>query len=346
MDGSDLRFHGSPVVIDVEDIASEGGNFPNADVISLTDGSESESFSPGQSASNNFIRCPQSSHRPLVPTEWIRKRLASCFGDAHASSSSVGSAIGPSDNPSPAASSSDTLPSQRPIFVASQAHDIPINSPMIGPTGSDHGDVRLNDVAPQDRSSSSASEPQHPEASTVDLHQLERDRQTRRQDNSDSGQEGEAPKDEEIEDEEMPVFGPQLAPVEIDLTNGCPGCVFAFTNNCVGNEHEEPGPVVISGHQAMACDSCARSKRLRKRPREVIEIQDDPGHEEVVNQLWDTLTCPICMQKFSSQFSDPSSTICGHLFCHECIAMAVRTKRQCPTCRRPLDMRGFHPVFL
>ncbi|RWS08056.1 E3 ubiquitin-protein ligase RNF4-like protein [Dinothrombium tinctorium] len=40
------------------------------------------------------------------------------------------------------------------------------------------------------------------------------------------------------------------------------------------------------------------------------------------------------------------STICGHLFCENCIRTSIRTKKECPTCRRRLTARGIHPIFI
>ncbi|KAM8825963.1 E3 ubiquitin-protein ligase TRIM21-like [Synchiropus picturatus] len=44
------------------------------------------------------------------------------------------------------------------------------------------------------------------------------------------------------------------------------------------------------------------------------------------------LICSICL----SAFSDPVSTPCGHNFCLSCITLHLKTKSECPSCRRRL----------
>ncbi|KAJ3678293.1 hypothetical protein LUZ60_002096 [Juncus effusus] len=55
-----------------------------------------------------------------------------------------------------------------------------------------------------------------------------------------------------------------------------------------------------------------------------------------------TFNCPVCM----NPLTEPSSTICGHIFCKECITMAIKAQKKCPTCRRKLNASNFHRVYL
>ncbi|THU52300.1 hypothetical protein C4D60_Mb10t02540 [Musa balbisiana] len=52
--------------------------------------------------------------------------------------------------------------------------------------------------------------------------------------------------------------------------------------------------------------------------------------------------CPICMDTLV----EPSSTICGHIFCCSCIKASVKSQKKCPTCQRKLSMSNFHRVYL
>lgn len=54
------------------------------------------------------------------------------------------------------------------------------------------------------------------------------------------------------------------------------------------------------------------------------------------------IKCPICLDTISEE----TTTTCGHLFCKPCIALAVQTKKCCPTCRRKLGKSGYHRVYL
>ncbi|RZR75851.1 hypothetical protein BHM03_00000397 [Ensete ventricosum] len=44
--------------------------------------------------------------------------------------------------------------------------------------------------------------------------------------------------------------------------------------------------------------------------------------------------------------AEPSSTICGHIFCSSCIKASVKSHKKCPTCQRKLSMSNFHRVYL
>uniref|UniRef100_A0A0A9CMV4 RING-type domain-containing protein n=1 Tax=Arundo donax TaxID=35708 RepID=A0A0A9CMV4_ARUDO len=53
-------------------------------------------------------------------------------------------------------------------------------------------------------------------------------------------------------------------------------------------------------------------------------------------------TCPVCWNKLE----EPSTTICGHIFCAECIKQAIQVHKKCPTCRRSLRSNNFHRIYL
>lgn len=55
-----------------------------------------------------------------------------------------------------------------------------------------------------------------------------------------------------------------------------------------------------------------------------------------------TFTCPVCM----NAMVEPSSTICGHVFCKGCIKAAIQVQKRCPNCRRKLTVNNFHRVYL
>ena len=52
--------------------------------------------------------------------------------------------------------------------------------------------------------------------------------------------------------------------------------------------------------------------------------------------------CPICFDVLNN----PSVTLCGHVYCTECITTAARSTKQCPICRRKMTIKGFHPLYL
>nr|XP_051221973.1 probable histone acetyltransferase HAC-like 1 [Lolium perenne] len=62
--------------------------------------------------------------------------------------------------------------------------------------------------------------------------------------------------------------------------------------------------------------------------------------EEVPNEP--KFICPVCLH----EIVDASSTICGHIFCKECIRASIKAQKKCPTCRTKLNLRNIHRVHL
>ena len=62
------------------------------------------------------------------------------------------------------------------------------------------------------------------------------------------------------------------------------------------------------------------------------------------------IQCPICMetvQQFEKEGRQLTATRCGHIFCNVCIREAAKAQRKCPTCRKPVTLRGgFHELFI
>ncbi|ESO83097.1 hypothetical protein LOTGIDRAFT_236870 [Lottia gigantea] len=61
------------------------------------------------------------------------------------------------------------------------------------------------------------------------------------------------------------------------------------------------------------------------------------------------ITCPICMdddRQIKRTGRQLTSTVCGHIFCSQCIKQSLRSFHTCPTCRKSLRMNQIHPIFL
>uniref|UniRef100_A0A0A9GCL4 RING-type domain-containing protein n=1 Tax=Arundo donax TaxID=35708 RepID=A0A0A9GCL4_ARUDO len=70
---------------------------------------------------------------------------------------------------------------------------------------------------------------------------------------------------------------------------------------------------------------------IKAPPQPVKEVPKEPK-----------FTCPVCM----NELTEPSSTICGHIFCKKCIVASIQAQKKCPTCRRKLHKNNFHRVYL
>ncbi|VVC89735.1 unnamed protein product [Leptidea sinapis] len=57
------------------------------------------------------------------------------------------------------------------------------------------------------------------------------------------------------------------------------------------------------------------------------------------------IKCPICFENFGKQ--SVSSTICGHVFCTNCLQKSILIRPACPTCRRSLrGSKTHHLLYL
>ncbi|KAL2917756.1 hypothetical protein HK105_202629 [Polyrhizophydium stewartii] len=53
------------------------------------------------------------------------------------------------------------------------------------------------------------------------------------------------------------------------------------------------------------------------------------------------LRCAVCLTLAGEQ-TPLSSTLCGHIFCQDCLQQALSHNKVCPTCRKSLAKKGSH----
>lgn len=56
------------------------------------------------------------------------------------------------------------------------------------------------------------------------------------------------------------------------------------------------------------------------------------------------LECAICLEKIKNQ--EVSSTVCGHLFCSECIEKVVQARKPCQSCNTEITINNLRRVYL
>ncbi|XP_067885327.1 E3 ubiquitin-protein ligase RNF4-like isoform X1 [Heterodontus francisci] len=62
-----------------------------------------------------------------------------------------------------------------------------------------------------------------------------------------------------------------------------------------------------------------------------------------------TISCPICMDSYTEIVQSGRlivSTKCGHVFCSQCIRDSLKNSHMCPTCRKKLNTRQYHPIYI
>lgn len=62
-----------------------------------------------------------------------------------------------------------------------------------------------------------------------------------------------------------------------------------------------------------------------------------------------TISCPVCLDSYSEITESGRlvvSTKCGHVFCSQCLRDALTSSHTCPTCRKRLTHRQYHPLYI
>ncbi|XP_013394453.1 E3 ubiquitin-protein ligase RNF4 isoform X2 [Lingula anatina] len=71
--------------------------------------------------------------------------------------------------------------------------------------------------------------------------------------------------------------------------------------------------------------------------------------ESITSPKRSAVSCPICMDnemQIKASGRQLQSTVCGHIFCNVCIRCSIQTSKKCPTCRKKLNNRSVHPIFI
>ncbi|KAI4883257.1 hypothetical protein NFI96_015886, partial [Prochilodus magdalenae] len=61
------------------------------------------------------------------------------------------------------------------------------------------------------------------------------------------------------------------------------------------------------------------------------------------------VSCPVCMDAYAEIIESGRlmvSTKCGHLFCSQCIRDSLARAHSCPTCRKKLTHKQYHPIYI
>lgn len=62
-----------------------------------------------------------------------------------------------------------------------------------------------------------------------------------------------------------------------------------------------------------------------------------------------TVSCPICMDNYAEIVHSGRlivSTTCGHIFCSHCLDNSLKSVKFCPTCRKKLNNKQYHPIYI
>uniref|UniRef100_A0A2K5P9G0 E3 ubiquitin-protein ligase RNF4 n=2 Tax=Cebus imitator TaxID=2715852 RepID=A0A2K5P9G0_CEBIM len=137
-----------------------------------------------------------------------------------------------------------------------------------------------------------------------------------------------------------------LEPVVVDLTHN--------DSVVIVDERRRPRRNARRLHQDHA-DSCVVSSDDEElsRDRDVYVTTHTPRNtrDEGAAGLRPsgTVSCPICMDGYSEIVQNGRlivSTECGHVFCSQCLRDSLRNANTCPTCRKKIIHKRYHPIYI
>uniref|UniRef100_F7G9U7 E3 ubiquitin-protein ligase RNF4 n=1 Tax=Monodelphis domestica TaxID=13616 RepID=F7G9U7_MONDO len=136
-------------------------------------------------------------------------------------------------------------------------------------------------------------------------------------------------------------------PVVVDLTHNDPVVV-----RISKNRRQRRNPRISRGQP----DSCVLSSDDEEIRDNDVYVTENPSRESVVLEEETssirpsgTVSCPICMDGYSEILQSGRlivSTKCGHVFCSQCLRDALRNASSCPTCRKKLNQKQYHPIYI
>lgn len=134
------------------------------------------------------------------------------------------------------------------------------------------------------------------------------------------------------------------------------------------NENDDDDLIFVSEErlpQPRVIDLCSPADMPKpRRSRNGVNVTKNrgrsrsPRHAEAFNRIQTiiknhTLTaspprilgadCSICFENI--QLRQPTSTVCGHMFCRGCITQAIDITKRCPICKRKLTNKQIHSLY-
>ncbi|NXF33538.1 RNF4 ligase, partial [Nyctibius bracteatus] len=125
---------------------------------------------------------------------------------------------------------------------------------------------------------------------------------------------------------------------------------------------ESSNPIVINlthDDSVVVSKNQQQGRNFRPRDQHQLDIciqlskdEDEPrdNHMYVMDKVPSrTVSCPICMDGYSEIVQSGRlivSTKCGHVFCSQCLRDSLRNANSCPTCRKKLTHRQYHPIYI
>ncbi|GAQ79905.1 Zinc finger RING-type domain containing protein [Klebsormidium nitens] len=112
-----------------------------------------------------------------------------------------------------------------------------------------------------------------------------------------------------------------------------PAASIDLTDDCVVLD-EASGSSTLRGVKRRRTETPSPSLPPELRPG-FVEPPPKPDREV-------KFTCSICLENMKEE----ATTICGHIFCKQCILDSIKATKKCPTCRKKLSSKDVHRIYL
>ena len=76
-------------------------------------------------------------------------------------------------------------------------------------------------------------------------------------------------------------------------------------------------------------------------------VRTDPPNVSASGGI--SVQCPVCMESLETikrSGADILSTVCGHIFCSNCLPASLTSTGRCPSCRRRIGADDYHKIFI
>lgn len=97
--------------------------------------------------------------------------------------------------------------------------------------------------------------------------------------------------------------------------------------------------IVCNDNECSESDELAACKLPRELEKETFGRPKTSG----------TVSCPICMDGYAEIIHSGRlimSTKCGHIFCSQCLQNSLKSANSCPACRKKLNHKQYHPIYI
>lgn len=108
------------------------------------------------------------------------------------------------------------------------------------------------------------------------------------------------------------------------------------------NENDQSVQVIQERSPSPRCTRQQKRNKKRTQPAENLRSKRQCGGPSKLSAVLGE--CPICMEPFDTK--QLSATVCGHIFCTPCLKSALQSKKVCPMCRKHVNMKKVHPLYL